>query len=79
MRRARAARSVDTRQWTQWRILANSVGMLFLRSIERGERVHRAMVCRGWSGEWRWLDEASPTQSRQSGSESAWPSSKSTD
>lgn len=31
-------------------MLAKSVGALFLRSYERGERVHLAMVSRGYDG-----------------------------
>jgi cobalt/nickel transport system permease protein len=31
-------------------VLARSVGALFLRSYERGERVHLAMVSRGYDG-----------------------------
>ena len=34
----------------QARALAASVGALFLRSYERGERVHLAMLSRGWTG-----------------------------
>ena len=37
-------------------VLAGLVGMLFLRSFERGERVHAAMLARGWDGTVRTLD-----------------------
>ena len=37
-------------------VLAGLVGMLFLRSFERGERVHSAMLARGWDGTIRTLD-----------------------
>jgi cobalt/nickel transport system permease protein len=33
-----------------WRSLGNFLGMLLVRSLERAERVHWAMVCRGFSG-----------------------------
>ena len=33
-----------------WPALASSTGALFIRSYERGERVHLAMVSRGWNG-----------------------------
>ncbi len=33
-----------------YRTYAHMVGMLLVRSADRGERVHRAMICRGFSG-----------------------------
>lgn len=33
-----------------WRSLGYLVGMMLVRSLERAERVHRAMLCRGYSG-----------------------------
>jgi len=39
-------------------ILAGLIAMLFLRSFERGERVHAAMLARGWDGTVRTLDGA---------------------
>jgi cobalt/nickel transport system permease protein len=33
-----------------YRTFAHMVGMLLVRSADRGERVHRAMICRGFSG-----------------------------
>ena len=33
------------------------IGMLFLRTFERAERVHGAMVARGWDGTIRSLDD----------------------
>jgi cobalt/nickel transport system permease protein len=33
-----------------WRSLGNFLGMLLVRSLERAERVHWAMACRGFSG-----------------------------
>jgi cobalt/nickel transport system permease protein len=38
--------------------LTGLIGMLFLRSFERGERVHAAMLARGWDGTVRSLDGA---------------------
>ena len=32
------------------------IGILFLRAFERGERVHAAMLARGWDGTIRTLD-----------------------
>jgi energy-coupling factor transporter transmembrane protein EcfT len=33
-----------------WKVIANSAGALFIRSYERGERVHLAMISRGYTG-----------------------------
>ena len=33
-----------------WGVLAKSAGALFIRSYERGERVHLAMLSRGYTG-----------------------------
>lgn len=35
----------------QWRVVARTSGALFIRSYERGERVHLAMLSRGYVGE----------------------------
>ena len=51
MRVARASRGFDAKGLRHWRVLANSAGALFIRSYERGERVHLAMLSRGYSGE----------------------------
>lgn len=50
MRVARASRGYDPKNLLQARALAASVGALFLRSYERGERVHLAMLSRGYTG-----------------------------
>lgn len=50
MRVARASRGFEARDVRATRVLARSVGALFLRSYERGERVHLAMVSRGYDG-----------------------------
>ncbi|TDC64400.1 cobalt ECF transporter T component CbiQ [Actinomadura sp. GC306] len=50
MRVARASRGFEARDLRATRVLARSVGALFLRSYERGERVHLAMVSRGYDG-----------------------------
>lgn len=36
--------------WHTWRTLGNLAGMTLVRSIERAERVHEAMRCRGYTG-----------------------------
>jgi cobalt/nickel transport system permease protein len=38
-----------------YRTTANVVGSLVVRSQERAERVAQAMLCRGFTGKWRWL------------------------
>lgn len=51
MSRARAARGYEVRGPRTWPILAQSLGALFIRSYERGERVHLAMMSRGYQGQ----------------------------
>lgn len=50
MRTARVCRGDNPRFLAQVGATARGIGMLFLRSYERGERVHRAMLARGWTG-----------------------------
>lgn len=50
MRIAMLSRGYDPRWIWQGKALANSAGALFIRSYERGERVHQAMVARGYQG-----------------------------
>ena len=50
MRIARLARGYDPRFLWQVKAFAVSVGALFLRAYERGERVYLAMVSRGYAG-----------------------------
>ncbi|GAA2738067.1 cobalt ECF transporter T component CbiQ [Actinocorallia aurantiaca] len=50
MKTARAARGFEARDLRDARILARSLGALFLRCFERGERVHLAMLSRGYDG-----------------------------
>jgi cobalt/nickel transport system permease protein len=50
MRTAMAARGYDPRWLWQMRPIAASAGALFVRSYERGERVHAAMLARGYTG-----------------------------
>jgi cobalt/nickel transport system permease protein len=47
MRRARAGRTLRGSRWALWRALASSVGLLFVRSVQRAERVQAAMRARG--------------------------------
>lgn len=50
MRTAMTARGYDPRWLWQARPIATSAGALFIRSYERGERVHAAMLARGYTG-----------------------------
>jgi cobalt/nickel transport system permease protein len=67
MMRARASRSAalegrragGTIAWRA-RVAGYMVGSLFVRSLERSERVYAAMQARGYDGEPRFLDERSP-------------------
>jgi cobalt/nickel transport system permease protein len=47
MRIALTARGFEARNPRHWPVLARSAGALFIRSYERGERVHLAMLSRG--------------------------------
>jgi cobalt/nickel transport system permease protein len=47
---ARVSRGYDPRWLWQARAVATSAGTLFIRSYERGERVHLAMLSRGYDG-----------------------------
>lgn len=50
MRTAMVARGYDPRWLWQAKPIASSAGALFVRSYERGERIHAAMVSRGYTG-----------------------------
>ena len=50
MRIAMTSRGYDPRWISQARPIAASAGSLFVRSYERGERVHAAMLSRGFTG-----------------------------
>ncbi|AXG15108.1 cobalt ECF transporter T component CbiQ [Intrasporangium calvum] len=50
MRVARESRGFRARSVRQWPALGATLGTLFIRSYERGERVHLAMLSRGYTG-----------------------------
>ncbi len=64
MRLSRISRGHDPRFLWQAAATARGVGALFVRSYERGERVHLAMLSRGWTGAMPPMADA-PTTSRQ--------------
>jgi cobalt/nickel transport system permease protein len=57
MRIARQSRGYEPRWLWQAGALAASAGTLFVRTFERGERVHLAMVSRGYTGTMPPLDD----------------------
>lgn len=48
---ARVSRGFISRDVRQWGVVARSAGAMFIRSYERGERVHLAMLSRGYTGQ----------------------------
>lgn len=63
MRIAMTARGYAPRWLWQAKPVAASAGALFVRSYERGERVHAAMLSRGYTGTMPTLDERVATRS----------------
>jgi cobalt/nickel transport system permease protein len=61
MVQARRARTFRRTGRLDWGILSGLIGVLFLRAFERGERVHSAMLARGWDGTIRTLDGPDPS------------------
>ncbi len=56
MERAWESRGAGSRWWASFRAMAGVVGVLFIRSYERAERVYQAMLARGFEGEVRTLN-----------------------
>lgn len=54
---AMLSRGYDPRWIWQAKALATSAGALFIRSYERGERVHQAMIARGYRGRMPMIDQ----------------------
>ncbi|MFH1594320.1 MAG: cobalt ECF transporter T component CbiQ [Candidatus Omnitrophota bacterium] len=50
MRQAKEARFVGGSRWFHTKVLANIVGVLFIRTYERGENTYLAMCSRGFDG-----------------------------
>jgi cobalt/nickel transport system permease protein len=51
MKQARDSRNTGEKRLRQLKTIGNMTGTLFIRSYERGERVHAAMVSRGYDGQ----------------------------
>jgi cobalt/nickel transport system permease protein len=67
MRIARESRGFEARGVRHWGVLAKSAGALFIRSYERGERVHLAMISRGYAGSMPVIDEVTASRAQWSG------------
>lgn len=63
---ARRSRGFEARGVRHWGVLAKSAGALFIRSYERGERVHLAMVSRGYAGTMPVVDEVTASRAQWS-------------
>lgn len=50
MKVARESRGFEATGMKSWKVLATAAGALFIRSYERGERVHLSMLSRGYEG-----------------------------
>jgi cobalt/nickel transport system permease protein len=72
MRIARESRGFVARDIRQAPVLARSAGALFIRSYERGERVHLAMLSRGYTGVMPVIRE-SPASARDWGTAALLP------
>jgi len=66
MRIARESRGFEASGLRHWGVLAKSAGALFIRSYERGERVHLAMVSRGYAGSMPVIDEVTASRAQWS-------------
>jgi cobalt/nickel transport system permease protein len=62
MKVARESRGFVATGIKHWKVLATSAAALFIRSYERGERVHLAMLSRGFDGNLPSLENNKATQ-----------------
>lgn len=49
LQRARRGRTFSSSRLSEWRLTSASLGLLFERTVRRGERVYAAMCARGWN------------------------------
>lgn len=61
---ARRSRGFEARGVRHWGVLGKSAGALFIRSYERGERVHLAMMSRGYTGTMPVIDEVTASRAQ---------------
>ncbi|MDD5492409.1 MAG: energy-coupling factor transporter transmembrane component T [bacterium] len=59
VRTAKDARTVGGTAWFHTKVLANIIGVVFISSYERSERIYKAMLSRGFDGTIRTLDDFS--------------------
>jgi cobalt/nickel transport system permease protein len=52
LERARDSRTVRPLGQTRWQVYGQQFGTLLLRSLDRSERIHAAMLSRGFEGSW---------------------------
>jgi cobalt/nickel transport system permease protein len=67
---ARVSRGDDPRWLWQGRAVASTAGTMFVRSFERGERVHQAMLARGFDGH---MPHTAAVRTRRWWPALAWP------
>ena len=61
MERARDCRTVRPLGWERFSVATRQLGALVLRSWDRAERVHAAMLARGFNGVWPAAEERALT------------------
>ncbi|WP_380169047.1 cobalt ECF transporter T component CbiQ [Jannaschia sp. R86511] len=69
---ARASRGFQARHLGHVPVVAKAAGALFIRSYERGERVHLAMVSRGFTGTMPQLAAPRPTAGQWAAVAAVW-------
>ncbi len=57
VRIAKDARTVGGSAWFHTKVLANIIGVVFISSYERSERIYKAMLSRGFDGTIRIMDD----------------------
>ncbi|MBI5555827.1 MAG: hypothetical protein HY920_08275 [Elusimicrobia bacterium] len=57
VKRAKEARTTGGSKWFHTKTLANIIGVVFIHSYERSERIYQSMLSRGFDGTVRTLDD----------------------
>lgn len=50
---AKDSRAAGSKRWLNFRVLANMIGVLFIRSYGRGESIYLSMLSRGFEGSFK--------------------------
>jgi cobalt/nickel transport system permease protein len=66
MKRAAIARNLMAGKHWQRIVVGNMIGSLFIRTYDRGNRIHAAMVARGYFGHF-WMPQSAPLQPHEQG------------